>query len=93
MIIAYQYEAKSGTTTDAYVTQTFTNKSRFLEITITDQSATIRLQLANHSYGDEIVYDPDYQAFPYTIPYQCLGFMIKSTNPGVPAGYQIVNWS
>jgi hypothetical protein len=92
MIIAFQYESKAGTTTNAYATKTFTFSSRFLEITIIDQAATLRFMLPNGTYGDEVTYDPDYQSFPYTVPFQTLGFMIKSANPGVPAGYQLVNW-
>jgi hypothetical protein len=92
MIIAFKYEAKAGTTTNIYATEAFTFSSRFLEITAINEAITIRLQLPNSTYGDEITYSPRYQAFPYTVPYQCLGFMVRSANIGVPAGYQIVNW-
>ena len=87
---AYKYKTYSGTAGAAYVTVTFPFSSRWVDIYIFNNPATIRFQLPDGTYGDEIVFDPTYTSFPVPLFLQTKGFMIRNTFAALNADYQII---
>lgn len=87
---AYKYKVYSGTAGAVYTTVTFAFASRWLDIYIFNNPATIRFQLPDGTYGDEAVYDPTFTSFPIPWFFQTRGFMIKNTVPASNADYQII---
>jgi len=87
---AYKYKVYSGTAGAGYVTVALAFPSRWLDIYIFNNPATIRFQLPDGTYGDEAVYDPTYVSFPIPWFLQTRGFMIRNTVPTLNADYQII---
>ena len=92
MNIAYKYDVKQGVTTAVDVIVDFAFPSRYLEIDVLFNAATFQFQLQDGTYGGEIIYDPATMAFPYIIPFKTAGFMVRSTDPVLPADYQLISW-
>lgn len=87
---AYKYNSYSGTAGTVYTEVLFKFPSRWIDIYVFNNSATIRLQLQDGVYGDEIVLDPTVMAFPIPLFFKTLGIMIRNTDPGLVASYQFV---
>lgn len=92
MNIAYKYDVQSGTSAVVYALINFAFPSRYLEIDVLNNAATFRFQLQDGTFGGEIIYDPQAMVFPFIIPFKTAAFMIKSTDPALPADYQLVSW-
>lgn len=89
------YKTYTGVATDAYAIVPFVFKSRAIEITAIDQAITMRFQLPDGIYGDEITYDPFAMSFPFgPIPWQigAGGFMVRNAIAGIVGSYQIVEY-
>lgn len=87
---AYKYEVFSGTAGALDLTVSFTFPSRWVDVYVYNNPATIKFLGANGLYLPEITFDPTYTSFPIPVFLQTRGFMIRNTSPALNADYQII---
>lgn len=90
---AFRYAVRPGNAPDVYgapITFGTGVVSKFLDVTVWDQSVYISFSFDGVNFGDD--FEVDYEDPPLQIPFACSAFLIRNKTAGLIARYQVAGF-
>jgi len=90
---SFRYAVRPGNAPDAYaapITFGAGVVTKFIDITIWDQSVYIAFSFDGVTFGDD--FEVDYDDPPLQLPFACSAFVIRNKTAGLVARYQVAGF-